>query len=253
MSILAASQVMTDNSNHRMLVEKGKSAKSMSSMRLWSKSKTSNKITSHGEGLVETEYSLLNNYCSVRASDKVWWVMALYHVQELEKDVRVFGSPRFRRVRVVTLSTQGILLCNCGYIHRAGKPCCHCYHVTGVIESTDCEIIWWDSFHYHFGKNIEYTRTAARIINSKKVVIPYASSIKKVTKPIYNNFVDSFIFEWIMQSPIPILVTYPLTVIKGGSSLSEESANSFEVHFDPYYSEYDLMANRQYKETKYSQ
>jgi hypothetical protein len=56
-----------------------------------------------------------------------------------------------------------------------------------------------------------------------------------------------------MQSPIPILVTDPLPVRKGGTSLSEESADSFKVHFDPNYSEYDLMANRQYKETKYSQ
>jgi hypothetical protein len=193
---------------------------------------------------------LCNNYCSVRASDTVWWVMALSHVQELEKDVRAYGSPCFRRVRIVTLSTQGRLLCNCGYIHRAGKPCCHCYHVTGFIECTDCEIIWWDSLHYHFGKNIEYTRTAARIINIKKLGIPYAPNIKIVTKPVYTNCVDSFAFEWIMQSPIPILVTYALPVRKGGTSLSEDPADSFEVHFDPTYSEYDLMENRQYKETK---
>jgi hypothetical protein len=151
----------------------------------------------------------------------------LSHVQKLEKDVRVYGSPRFRRVRIVTLSTQGRLLCNCGYMHRAGKPCCHCYRVTGVNESTDCEIIWSDSFHYHFGKNIEYTRTAAPIINSKKLGIPYAPDIKKVTKPLYNKCVDSFIFEWIMQSPIPILVTDALPVKKGGRSLSEDSADSF--------------------------
>jgi hypothetical protein len=154
---------------------------------------------------------------------------------------------------VVSLSTQGRLLCNCWYIHRAGKPWCHCYHVTGVIESTDCEIIWWDSFHYHFGKNIECTRTAARIINSKKLGIPYSPSIKKDMKHVYNNCVDSFIFELIMQIPIPILVTDPLPMRKGGSSLSEESADSFEIHFDPNYSEYDLIANMQYKETKYSQ
>jgi hypothetical protein len=55
-----------------------------------------------------------------------------------------------------------------------------------------------------------------------------------------------------MQSLIPILVTDPPPVRKGGSSLSEESADSFEIHFDPNYSEYDLMANMQYKETKYS-
>jgi hypothetical protein len=56
-----------------------------------------------------------------------------------------------------------------------------------------------------------------------------------------------------MQSPIPILVTDPLPVRKGGRLLSEELADSFEVHFDPNYSEYDLMANMQYKKTKYSQ
>jgi hypothetical protein len=177
MSILIAAQVITDKSNHRMIVKEGKPAKSMSSTKLWSKSKTSYKITSHGEGLVETEYSLRNNYCSVRASDKSLWVMALSYIQELEKDVRVYGSPRFCRVRIVTLSTQGRLLCNCGYIHRARKPCCHCYHVKGVIECTYCEIIWWDSYHYHFEENIEYTRTAARIINSKKLGIPNAPNI----------------------------------------------------------------------------
>jgi hypothetical protein len=163
--------------------------------------------------------------------------MDLSHVQELEKDVRVYGSPHFRRVNIVTLSTQVRLLCNCGYIYRAVKPCYHCYHITGINESTDCEIIWWGSFHYHFGNNIEYTRTAARIINSKRLEIPYAPDIKKVTKPVNSNCVDSFIFEWIMQNPIPIIVTDALPVRKVGGWLSEDSADSFEVHFDPNYSE----------------
>jgi hypothetical protein len=180
MSILTAAQVMTDKSNHHMLVKDGKSAKSISSTKLWSKPKTSNKITSRGEGLVETEYSLRNNYCSMRASGKVWWVMALSHVQELEKDVRVYGSKRFHRVRIVTLSTQGRLLCYYGYIHRASKPFRHCYHVTCVIECTDCEIIWWDSFHYHFGKNIEYTRTAAASSTARNSESPMHPTSKKL-------------------------------------------------------------------------
>jgi hypothetical protein len=95
MSILTADQVMTDKSNHPMLVKEGKSAKSMSSMKLWSKSKTSNKTTSHGEGLIETKYGLRHNYCSVRVTDKVWWVLAFSYVQELEKDVKIYGSPPF--------------------------------------------------------------------------------------------------------------------------------------------------------------
>jgi hypothetical protein len=71
----------------------------------------------------------------------MWWVMALYRVQELEKDVKIYGSPRFRWVGIVTLGATGRCLCLCGYVHWAGKPCQHCYHVTDTIESTDCEII----------------------------------------------------------------------------------------------------------------
>jgi hypothetical protein len=85
MSMLTAARVMIDKSNHSMLVKQGKSAKSMSSTKLWSKLKTSNKITSHGEGLIETEYGLRHNYCSVRVTAKVWWLLALYHVKELKK------------------------------------------------------------------------------------------------------------------------------------------------------------------------
>jgi hypothetical protein len=55
MSILTAAQAMSDKSNHPMLVKEGNPDKSMSSTTLWSKSNTSNKITSRGEGLVEAE------------------------------------------------------------------------------------------------------------------------------------------------------------------------------------------------------
>jgi hypothetical protein len=34
---------------------------------------------------------------------------------------------------------------------------------------------------------------------------------------------------------------------------SDDSADGFEIQFDPNFSEYDLMANREYKDTKYSQ
>jgi hypothetical protein len=78
--------------------------------------------------------------------------MALFHIQELEKDVKIYGSPPFRGVRIITNISQCNLLCICGHVHMTGKPCHHCYHITDAIESTDFKII-----HYHFGKNIEYT------------------------------------------------------------------------------------------------
>jgi hypothetical protein len=94
---------------------------------------------------------------------------------------------------------------------------------------------------------------AAHIINSKKMGIPYTPNVKSITQQVYTTCDDSFIFEWIMQSPILILVTDALPVRKGVRSSPEDSADGFEVHFDPNYIEYDLMENRQYKETKYSQ
>jgi hypothetical protein len=56
-----------------------------------------------------------------------------------------------------------------------------------------------------------------------------------------------------MQSPIPILFTDSLPVRKGLEFSPDDSADGFEVQFDPNFSEYNLMANRQYRETKYSQ
>jgi hypothetical protein len=253
MSILTAAQAMTDKSSHRMLVKEGKSSKSMYSTELWYKSKTSNKITSHGEGLIETEYGLRHSYYSVRVTDKLWWVLDLSHVQELEKYVKIYGSPRFRRVRIVTLRAGGRILCICGYVHRAGKPCRHCYHINDTIESTDYEIIWWESYHYHFGKNIEYTRMAAKIINAKKVGVPYSPKVKHITEPVYKNCGNSFIFEWIMQITTPILVTDPLPVSKSQELASDESSFGYTIQYDPSYSEYDLMENMQYNGTQYSQ
>jgi hypothetical protein len=188
----------------------------------------------------------------VRVTDKVWWVLALYHVQELEKDVQIYGSPHFWWVGIVTISAGGRRLCLCGYAYRAGKPCRHCYHITDTIESTDCEIILWESFHYNFGKNIEYTRTAAKIINAKKLGVQYSPKVKHITEPAYKNCDYSFIFEWIVQSPTPILVTEPLPVRKSQELASDESSRGYTIQFDPNYSEYDLMANRQYNETQYS-
>jgi hypothetical protein len=105
----------------------------MSSTKLWLESNTSNKITNHGEGRVETEYGIRNNYSIMHVSDKVWWVMALSYAQELEKDVKIYGSPRFIRVRIVMISTQGRIFCIYGYVHRAVKLCHHLYHITDAI------------------------------------------------------------------------------------------------------------------------
>jgi hypothetical protein len=61
MSIITAATVMTEKSNYRMLVKDGVTANAMCSTKLCSKSKTSNRVVSHGEGLVKTEFPLRHN------------------------------------------------------------------------------------------------------------------------------------------------------------------------------------------------
>jgi hypothetical protein len=56
-----------------------------------------------------------------------------------------------------------------------------------------------------------------------------------------------------MHSPISILVKDPVPVRKGPEVESDDSDDGFVVQFDPNFSEYNLMANRQYKEKKCSQ
>jgi hypothetical protein len=98
-------------------------------------------------------------------------------------------------------------------------------------------IVKWESLHYHFGKNIEYTRTAAKIINTKKLGVPYSPKVKHITEPVHKNCDNSFIFEWIMQSPTQILVTDPLPVRKSQELASDESSDGcYTIQFDPNYS-----------------
>jgi hypothetical protein len=69
MSIITAATVMTEKSNYHMLVKEGVAAYAIRSTKLWSKSKISNRVVSHGEGLVKTEFSLHHNCSSVRVID----------------------------------------------------------------------------------------------------------------------------------------------------------------------------------------
>jgi hypothetical protein len=214
---------MTDKSNHRMLVKEGNSAKSMSSTKLWSKSKTSN--PKHLIKSVVTERVLSRqstvSVISIAACEQVTkyggsWLCLMF---KNWRKMSGYGSPRFRRVMIVTLSTQG--------------SCVIVGIYTGLENHVVTDIMSQASLNAQIVKlfgEIVFILILERILNMQK------------RQPASS-----------MQNPIPILVTDALTVRKGGGSLSEDSADSFEVHFDPNYSEYDLMANMQYKETKYSQ
>jgi hypothetical protein len=120
MSIITTTTVMIENSNYHMLVKEGVTAKAMCSRKMWSKSKTSNGVVSHGDGLVKSEFSLRHNYCIVRASDTTWWILALCFTLAIEQDEKYMDTHDYSMLE---------LLCLCGYVHGAGNL------VVSVIKS----------------------------------------------------------------------------------------------------------------------
>ena len=116
--------------------------------------------------------------------------------------------PRFRRVRVVQwIDGHDVLICNCGYFHRIGLPCRHLFHVKGNICLTDCDIRWYRSYNYHFGRIPQYTQQVVQILNRvKEVGVPFVASPLTISRPVYTNCTDSFYFDWIMTAPSPVMM-----------------------------------------------
>jgi hypothetical protein len=116
--------------------------------------------------------------------------------------------PRFRRLRVVEwIEGHNILICDCGYFHLVGLSCRHIFHVKGEICLTNCDIRWYKSYNYHFGRIPRYTQKTIQIIKRvKEVGIPFVASPPKITAPVYLNCTDSFYFDWVMKTPSPVIM-----------------------------------------------
>jgi hypothetical protein len=104
--------------------------------------------------------------------------------------------PRFRRVRVVKwIEGHNVLICDCCYFHQIGLPCGHLFHVKGNICLTYCDIRWYKSYNYHFGRIPRYTQQVSQIINCvKEVGVPFVASPPISMAPVCMNYTDSSFF-----------------------------------------------------------
>jgi hypothetical protein len=102
--------------------------------------------------------------------------------------------PRFRRVLVIQwVEGRNVLICNCGYFHLIGLPCGHLFHMKGNVSLADCDIRWYKSYNYHFGRIPRYTQQVSQIINHVKIVgIPFVASPPTIVSAVYANCNDSF-------------------------------------------------------------
>lgn len=115
----------------------------------WSKLPTSQKLTHKGEGLVIAQWKLQSKYISQRVGENYWLVAG-----KRDENNPPFGLiPCFSRVRKVSVTRDGILLCSCMHLERIGIPCCHQMHVLGSIQEHyagimhhDVSVMWWNEF-----------------------------------------------------------------------------------------------------------
>jgi hypothetical protein len=109
-----------------------------------------------------------------------------------------------------------------------------------VIALTDCEIFWWESFHHLFGRDVEYTKTSSSIINLNRVGIPFTPLVKHISVNVYKNYDDTFFFDWIMGSRVPLIVTDEIPKRKTIWEVENEDDNDnasckdeLDVEYDP--------------------
>jgi hypothetical protein len=147
--------------------------------------------------MIAFQWNKRSLYMIIRNSSRTWWVMLIIGNNDnpSEKDEKHI-HPRFRRVRLIQwVEGRNVLICDCGYFYRIGLPCGHLFHVKGNICLTDCDIMWYKSYNYHFGRIPRYTQQVSQIINHVKVVgVPFVASPPTIVSAVYTNCTDLRIF-----------------------------------------------------------
>jgi hypothetical protein len=88
--------------------------------------------------------------------------------------------------------------------------------VKGNISLTDCDIRWYKSYNYHFGRIPRYTQQVSQIINHVKVVgVPFVASSPTIVAAVYTNC-TGFLFNWVMKSQSPVMMdeSFPVRLEK---------------------------------------
>lgn len=102
---------------------------------LHSSTSTVGRIQKQAESQLQTEMQMAENYISIRVSENKWHVL-----YAADRNVPRGPKPVFDRVREVTITASGHMVCSCGYTSRFGIPDRHMGHV--VAHYSDGKFEW---------------------------------------------------------------------------------------------------------------
>jgi hypothetical protein len=161
--------------------------------------------------------------------------------------------PRFRQVRVIQwVEGHNVIICDCGYFHQIGLPCGHLFHVKGNISLTDCDIRWYKSCNYHFGRIPRFSQQVSQIINRIKVVgVPCVASPPTIVSAVYINCTDSFFFNWVMKAQSPVMMdeSFPVRLEEDSE---EKNYYNLANESSPVMGEYSSLFISQQSTTEYA-
>jgi hypothetical protein len=196
-NIFQAVHTINKKSNSRFTVQEGYDAKNLDATQNWSATKTNEFISKYSEGMIACQWKKCSLCMSIRISSRTWWVMLMIGSNDnpSEKGEKHI-HPRCRWVWVIQwVEGHNVLICDCVYYHWIGLPCGHLFHVKENISLTDCDIQWYKSYNYHFGRIPQYTQQVSQCINRVKVVgVPFVASPPTIVSAVYTNCTDSFIW-----------------------------------------------------------
>ena len=150
MSSAKSTKVMIDQDRDKAAMTTKKTADAFHKIPLYTQTVTSNKIVQVAESHMQKELAEVENYSSLRVNDKEFWVVRSTPTTQKTKDSII---PIFRRVRVVTVDTNGKMQCTCGSTHRKGIPDRHMGHAAlkfGIdfqgFSHHDVDLRFWTSY-----------------------------------------------------------------------------------------------------------
>jgi hypothetical protein len=123
--------------------------------------------------------------------------------------------------------------------------------VKGNISLTDCDIRWYKSYNYHFGRIPRYTQQVCQITNRVKVVgVPFVASPPTIVAAVYTSCTDSFLPDWVMKAQSPVMMDEPFPVRQEEDS-EEEFYYGLAHDSIPVVGEYASLFSSQQSTTEY--
>ena len=155
MDISSSGITQVQAANQQGMKRKIDMAKQINKTKTWTRSCTSEYLTTYAEGLACGIFDRKNYYTVKQTDDKTWLVIYSQHLIHAKDSTSIETQPEdkptFVRVREVSITPDNFMTCSCKYTQRWLMPCTHmcCIINDRELYTPDLfHIRWWK--HYNF-------------------------------------------------------------------------------------------------------